>query len=393
MYNFAPVKLHKALISLGSNRNAEASLQRMASFFCVWVRHVKHSPTLTSEAVGMKPGTPYFTNQLLELETTLNAEELNTLCKTAERLCGNTIELRNEGTIVADADLLLCGDKRYHKADWEHMHIKKLLKTLCITSAVCLSTIIATASTLFSEGTSYAAMASTWYLDNISSIVNSCPLFPQGISSPQTETQAQSDKELLTKAIDYFCSQKYHEALLIFNRLEKTHKLSARLRAYKGVCQYKEGNYPDAVTTLSGILTELEQYPPHEQAVYCYSCGESCFQQSKYTDAIPYFEKALAVSLENNKAEICYRLGFSNYMLGDELKAMKWFSSADSLYSKTHHDEITHAHQAQNKHMLNYLLVAHRASGVDGGDVVAGENENERTDNDSTNVNESPERQ
>lgn len=379
MYNFVPVKLHKALISLGSNHNAEASIQRMASFFCVWVRHVKHSPTLTSEAVGMKPGTPDFTNQLLELETTLGADELNALCKTAERMCGNTTELRNEGMVVADADLLQCGDERYHKADWEHMHIKTLLKMLCITSVVCLSTIFATASTLYVHNAS-----STSYFGTSQA---------QGTSLPRTETQAQSDKELLTKAIDYFCSQKYHEALLIFYRLEKTHKLSARLRAYKGVCQYKEGNYTDAVTTLSGILTELEQYPPHEQAVYCYSCGESCFQQSKYTDAIPYFEKALAVSLENNKAEICYRLGFSNYMLGDELKAMEWFSSADSLYSKTHHDEITHAHQAQNKHMLNYLLVAHRASGMDGGDVVAREDENERTDNDSTHVDESPERQ
>lgn len=48
----------------------------------------------------------------------------------------------------------------------------------------------------------------------------------------------EADKEALGRALEYFQSQKYHEALLIFQRLDQSYKLNARYKAYIGLCYY-----------------------------------------------------------------------------------------------------------------------------------------------------------
>ena len=48
------------------------------------------------------------------------------------------------------------------------------------------------------------------------------------------------DPVLLDKAVAYFNSEKYHEALLIFQQLDKRYKLNDRFRAYIGLCYYNE---------------------------------------------------------------------------------------------------------------------------------------------------------
>lgn len=53
---------------------------------------------------------------------------------------------------------------------------------------------------------------------------------------PIRAQQQDPDPVLLDKAIEYFTSAKYHEALLIFQRLDKQYKLNERFRAYIGLC-------------------------------------------------------------------------------------------------------------------------------------------------------------
>ena len=50
-------------------------------------------------------------------------------------------------------------------------------------------------------------------------------------------------RERLGMAIEYFQSGKYHESLLIFERLDKEYELDIRYKAYIGVCRYYEYDY------------------------------------------------------------------------------------------------------------------------------------------------------
>lgn len=342
---------HKAIISLGSNNDAERSLHDMASLFRVWVKDVKASPTLTSPAIGMRENTPDFTNQILELETTLTATELNALCKKAEFICGNTQEQRMHGIIRADADLLLCDKTRYHEKDWSHGYIKQLLKYFGCT-VLCFAF---TATTCHAKASTHPE--SLHQRDMHATFVNQTIMHrAAGGSSQSNKTSLEASKEELARAIEYFGSQKYHEALLLFVKLDKKHNLSPRLKAYKGVCQFKETEYESAIQTLAPIIHELEEYPPHERAIYNYSCGESLFQLGRYTEAIPYFKKAYDVALDNDKAELCYRMGFSEMQNGNEAEAIRWFSEAEELYPRAILDDTTTAHKEQNKRMLRFLL-------------------------------------
>ena len=117
------------------------------------------------------------------------------------------------------------------------------------------------------------------------------------------------DKDQLGMAIEYFQSGKYHEALLIFEKLDKEYELNARFHAYMGVCCYYEWLYEDACRYLDEAIPQLDAFAPHERSVYYYCNGESHFQLHQYKEAIPYFERALTVCYENEKGDIHYRLG------------------------------------------------------------------------------------
>ena len=117
------------------------------------------------------------------------------------------------------------------------------------------------------------------------------------------QRQKSEASEQLGMALDYFSSGKYHEALLIFSRLDKQYNLNPRFHAYMGVCQYYEWNYEEACKLLSEALPKLEGLAPHERSIYYFTCAESYFIREKYTEAIPYYEQHLNVCYENEKAD------------------------------------------------------------------------------------------
>ena len=121
--------------------------------------------------------------------------------------------------------------------------------------------------------------------------------------------QEPRDSERLGMAIEYFQSGKYHEALLIFEKLDKEYTLNPRYHAFMGVCYYYEWAYEEACRYLDEAIPQLDAYAPHERSVYYYADGESHFQLQQYGEAIPYFERALTVCYENEKGDIYYRIG------------------------------------------------------------------------------------
>lgn len=143
-----------------------------------------------------------------------------------------------------------------------------------------------------------------------------------------------SASEQLGRAIDYFQSGKYHEALLIFEHLKKKHKLNNRFVAYMGVCAYYEWDYAKACEYLDPTLASLEIFAPHERSIYYFVNGESHFQLQQYEAAIMPYCKALEVCFDEEKGEIYYRLGFCHLFGNDAEQAYVNFSNALEYYSK-----------------------------------------------------------
>lgn len=142
------------------------------------------------------------------------------------------------------------------------------------------------------------------------------------------------ESEALGKAIEYFTSGKYHEALIIFSRLDKKYDLNPRFKAYIGVCCYYEWDYENACKYINGVMPELTKYAPHERSIYYYCNAESHFQLGKYKEAIPLYEQLLNVCFDNEKGDALYRLGFCYMFSEDWANAYDYFKSAIAFYKR-----------------------------------------------------------
>lgn len=147
-------------------------------------------------------------------------------------------------------------------------------------------------------------------------------------------SQKEQDTENLGKALEYFASGKYHEALLIFTKLDKQYKLNPRFHAYIGMCHYYEWQYEEAVKYLDKAIPLLENFSPHERSVYYYADAESHFILEKYKEAIPLYEKVITLCYENEKGDCFFRLGFCYMFLEEWINAKDRFESALVYYRK-----------------------------------------------------------
>ena len=168
----------------------------------------------------------------------------------------------------------------------------------------------------------------------------------------QAIPQEPSDSDRLDMAIDYFNSGKYHEALLILEKLDQAYQLNPRLRAYMGVCYYYEWLYEEACRYLDDAIPHLDVFAPHERSVYYYTDAESHFQLQQYAEAIPYYEKALTVCFENEKGDIYYRLGFCYMFAENWEKAHQHFKSALDNYLQYRNHADMNARITQTAHVM-----------------------------------------
>jgi tetratricopeptide (TPR) repeat protein len=133
------------------------------------------------------------------------------------------------------------------------------------------------------------------------------------------------DSEQLGMALEYFQGGKYHEAMLLLEKLDRHYNLNPRYKAYLGVCYYYEWEFKKTTECLDSLLPKLEVFAPHERSVYYYTNAESHFNLGQYGQSIPLYEKTLTVCFENEKAEVYYRLGFCY------LFEKRWHESYDSF--------------------------------------------------------------
>lgn len=170
--------------------------------------------------------------------------------------------------------------------------------------------------------------------------------FPQG---------KKADTEALGRALEYFQSQKYHEALLIFQRLDQSYKLNARYKAYIGLCYYYDWDYKKATEYFDTFLPKLDMLAPEERALYYYADGESHFQLGHYDQAIVLFQTALTLCHDRDKGDSWFRIGFCYYFLQQPALAQGCFLIAEYYYATFRNSPDLQARRQQMAHMMRGL--------------------------------------
>lgn len=215
---------------------------------------------------------------LAECDTLFTQTEITGKLKALEREMGDSAELRAEGHVMMDLDLLEYNGVRCRMEDWQRPYIKRLLRMFTRTlPAVFLLWVCSTALS-------------------------------------QTGRPAHgADTELLGKAIEYYNGSKYHECILAFEKLSRNYRLSPRFMAYWGYSYYKEQRYAEAADCLREAIPALSAYSPKEQSVYIYTCAESLFQLENYEEALQYYARALPLTDGNDKADVLFHTAFAQY--------------------------------------------------------------------------------
>lgn len=161
-----------------------------------------------------------------------------------------------------------------------------------------------------------------------------------------------ADTEKLGMALEYFTYGKYHEALLLFEKLEKQHKLNPRFMAYIGLCHYYEWNYEKATQYLDSLIPQLGALAPHERSVYCYAAAESHFNLGQHKEAIPFYEQVLTLCYDNEKGDAFYRLGFCYLFQEKYENARECLESAEIFYRRFRNTSDLEARLSQIDNML-----------------------------------------
>lgn len=161
--------------------------------------------------------------------------------------------------------------------------------------------------------------------------------------------------EQLSKALDYFTSQKYHECLMIMQELDKHYRLNPRYKAYLGVCYYYEWDYKQAAKYLSAAIPQLGNFSPHERSFYYWANAESLFNLQKYAEAIPFYQAMLPLCYANEKPDVHYRLGFCYLFAEQWNEAWNELLQAQKGYLKLRNTPDMQARITQVSHMLDGL--------------------------------------
>lgn len=166
----------------------------------------------------------------------------------------------------------------------------------------------------------------------------------------QAAAQA-TDRERLGMGLEYFRGGKYHEALLILQKLDRQYRLNPRIRAYIGVCFYYEWDYKMATTYLDSAIPKLTAFSPQERSFYFYANAESHFNLKQYEKALSMYQQMLEVCHDNEKADAFYRIGFIHVYNQDWLDALDNLQSALVYYRQYQPKEK--ARMAQIRNMIN----------------------------------------
>lgn len=157
-----------------------------------------------------------------------------------------------------------------------------------------------------------------------------------------------SDAARLGMALDYYQGGKYHEAMLLLEKLDQQYKLNPRFRAYLGVCYYYEWDYARAATCLDSVIPKLESFSPSERSFYSFAAAESYFYMKEFDKALSFYQQMLLLCHDNEKADAFYRIGFIYSLRQDWIAALDNFQSSLVYYRRYRPEETARIAQIRN---------------------------------------------
>lgn len=118
----------QVILALGTNVNQERNMKQVMQLLADTWPYMKFTTTKWTQPIGMT--SALFYNCLAYTEVEESLEELTEKVKNMERICGNTGAERSLNRIQMDIDILLYGDKKLHKDDWQRDYIQELMNEI-----------------------------------------------------------------------------------------------------------------------------------------------------------------------------------------------------------------------------------------------------------------------
>ncbi len=286
------------VITLGSNIRQTENILKAKEILRERFPDIRFTDEEWTEPVGVE--SDKYLNCIGRFSTTLKAKELRCFFKKVESDMGDTHENHQRGCVHIDIDLIQYGNTK----------LKDIIWRTIIGILLCLSCL-----------------------------------------QPTAAQATKSDAVELDKALEYFTSGKYHEALLIFRKLDEKYKLNDRFRAYIALCYYHDWDYPNAAKTFDATLPRLQTLAPRERSVYAFAAAESHFLMQQYQQATRYYENALDLCAENEKGEIYYRLGCCAMFQEEWQRAADYFGRAQNHFRCFQQSDNVKARMAQAQRM------------------------------------------
>lgn len=122
--------MKKVIIAIGCNHNHLTQMRHAQRLLASTLEGVRTSEMLWTEPIGRLFAGKKFTNMLVSCHTHMTLGELCALLKDLERQCGNTKDLRQQGIVMMDMDVLLYDTTVCHPDDWQRDYVRRLMPEL-----------------------------------------------------------------------------------------------------------------------------------------------------------------------------------------------------------------------------------------------------------------------
>lgn len=121
-------KTRQVILALGTNHGQEPNMNQAKEMLARLLDDIHYSSQAWTAPIGIVSDD--FLNCLAIGETSLSLHSLLSDIKRIERTCGDSPSLRQENIVCMDIDILLFGDQRMHKRDWQRPYIQQLMNEL-----------------------------------------------------------------------------------------------------------------------------------------------------------------------------------------------------------------------------------------------------------------------
>lgn len=118
----------QVILALGTNVNQERNMKQVMQLLVDTWPDMKFTTPKWTQPIGM--ASDLFYNCLAYTKVEESLEELTEKVKNMEQICGDTRADRSFNRIQMDIDILLYGDNKLHKDDWQRDYVQELMNEI-----------------------------------------------------------------------------------------------------------------------------------------------------------------------------------------------------------------------------------------------------------------------